>query len=59
VVLDGGGVVVRYGLFYGPGTYFDGERPPPPRIQIDAAARRTIPALSMSSTVLTIVDDAD
>jgi hypothetical protein len=50
-------VVVRYGLFYGPGTYFDGERPPPPRIQIDAAARRTIPALSMSSTVLTIVDD--
>jgi hypothetical protein len=43
--------------FYGPGTYVDGERPPPPRIQIDAAARRTIPALSMSSTVLTIVDD--
>lgn len=31
-VLDAGGVVIRYGQFYGPGTYFESEVPPaPPR----------------------------
>ena len=39
-VLDAGGVVVRYGQLYGPGTYFETETPPPPRIQIDDAATR-------------------
>lgn len=39
-VLACGGVVVRYGRFYGPGTYH-AEPPEPPRIQIDDAARRT------------------
>ena len=44
-VLDSNGVVIRYGQFYGPGTYFDGTEPPPLRIQIDEAAARTVTAL--------------
>ncbi len=56
-VLDAGGVVVRYGQFYGPGTYFEAEVPPPPRVQIDDAARRTLPALTASSGVLVVAED--
>jgi nucleoside-diphosphate-sugar epimerase len=56
-VLRADGVVVRYGQLYGPGTYFEGKRPPAPRVQVDAAARRTLPALDAASGVLTIVDD--
>jgi hypothetical protein len=29
-VLGSGGLVVRYGRFFGPGTYFETELPPPP-----------------------------
>src|SRR5262245_12977730 len=32
-VLLAGGVVLRYGRFYGRGTYYETEPPPPPRIQ--------------------------
>lgn len=46
LVLDAGGVIVRYWVFYGPGTYSgDGPPPPPPRIHVDDAARRTVDAL--------------
>ena len=56
-VLDFGGVVVRYGQLYGPGTYFEREPPPEPRIQVEEAARRTLPALEAPpGTVLTIVE---
>ena len=55
-VLGANGVVVRYGQFYGPGTYFEDEPAPPPRIQIDEAARRTLPALEAPAGILTIVD---
>ena len=58
-VLDFGGVVVRYGQFYGPGTYWEDETPPDPRIQIDDAARRTLPALEAEpGSVLEVVDSA-
>lgn len=59
LVLDAGGVVLRYGLFYGPGTYSDGGHlPPPPRIQVDEAARRTIDHLDAPrGTILTLVDE--
>ena len=57
VVLDAAGVVVRYGQLYGPGTFHPDEPPPPPRIAVDAAARRTLPALTMPSGVLTITED--
>ncbi|HZT53718.1 MAG TPA: NAD-dependent epimerase/dehydratase family protein [Gaiellaceae bacterium] len=45
MVLGAGGVVLRYGVFYGPGTY--NETPPEgvPRIHVDVAARRTVELL--------------
>jgi nucleoside-diphosphate-sugar epimerase len=55
-VLAANGVVVRYGQFYGPGTYYEDEPAPAPRIQIDEAARRTLPALDAPAGILTIVD---
>jgi hypothetical protein len=37
-VLQAGGVVIRYGQFYGPGTYYETDPPPPPRVHVDDAA---------------------
>jgi len=56
-VLAAGGVVLRYGRFYGPGTYHDGSLPPPPRIHVEEAARRTVAALDALSGVLVVTDD--
>jgi len=56
-VLDAGGVVIRYGQLYGPGTYYEAELPSPPRVQVDDAARRTLPALDHPSGVLIVTDD--
>jgi nucleoside-diphosphate-sugar epimerase len=59
LVLDAGGVVVRYGIFYGPGTYSGPHRiPPHPRIHVDEAARRTLPLLEAASGVVVIAEDA-
>ncbi|HEX7084126.1 MAG TPA: NAD(P)H-binding protein [Gaiellaceae bacterium] len=57
-VLAAGGVAIRYGRFYGPGTYHEQEPPPPPRIHVDEAARRTLPALEAPSGILLAVEDA-
>ena len=51
-----GGVVLRYGQFYGAGTYHP-TPPEPPRVAIDVAAAQTVAALSAPSGVVTIVDD--
>jgi nucleoside-diphosphate-sugar epimerase len=56
MVLDAGGVVLRYGKFYGPGSYFDDEPPSHPRIQIDEAARRTVPALDARAGTIEIAE---
>lgn len=56
-VLGAGGVVLRYGRFYGPGTYHDGVLPPPPRIHVGDAARRTVAALAAPSGVILVVDE--
>jgi nucleoside-diphosphate-sugar epimerase len=56
-VLDAGGVVLRYGQFYGPGTYFEEEEPPPPRIHVDEAARRTVPALDAPPGLILITEN--
>jgi len=53
---EGVGVVLRYGQFYGPGTYYEAEPPDPPRIQIDAAACRTAQLLNAERGVVEIVE---
>lgn len=55
-VLAADGVVLRYGFFYGPGTYFENELPAAPRVHIDTAAARTIAAIGAPSGILTVVD---
>jgi nucleoside-diphosphate-sugar epimerase len=56
-VLAANGVVLRYGFFHGPGTYWENELPPAPRVQIDLAAARTLEALDAPSGIQTVVDD--
>ncbi len=51
-----GGVVLRYGQFYGDGTYHP-TPPEPPRVAIGVAAAKTVAALSAPSGVVLIVDD--
>jgi nucleoside-diphosphate-sugar epimerase len=55
-VLNVGGVVIRYGQLYGSGTYYETEKPSPPRIQIDEAARRTVPILAAPSGIVEVVE---
>jgi len=58
-VLDAGGVVVRYGWLYGPGTYYPDEPPPPPRIHVDDAAQRTMALLDAPSGIVTLTKEDD
>ncbi len=53
---EGTGVVLRYGQFYGPGTYYEDAPPDPPRIEIAAAACRTASLLDDSGGIIEIVD---
>jgi nucleoside-diphosphate-sugar epimerase len=53
---EGTGVVLRYGQFYGPGTYYESEPPDPPRIEIGAAACATVTALEAESGIVEIVE---
>ena len=55
-VLAVNGVVLRYGLLYGPGTYYEEALPAPPRVHIDTAAARTLDALDAPPGILTVVD---
>jgi nucleoside-diphosphate-sugar epimerase len=55
-VLSAGGVVLRYGRFYGPGTFGGDEAPPHPRIHVDEAARRTVAAMALRAATVTIVE---
>ncbi len=55
-VLAVNGVVLRYGFFYGPGTYFEQSPPDGPRVHIDTAAARTVKAIDAPPGILTIVD---
>ncbi len=57
-VLDADGIVIRYGQFFGPGTYYQGVPPGPPRIRVDEAARRTVMLLQAPSGIVDIVDDS-
>ena len=52
-----GGVVLRYGQWYGPGTYHEGPPPQPRAIEIDAAARATLDALTLAAGTYVVTDD--
>jgi nucleoside-diphosphate-sugar epimerase len=56
-VLEADGVVIRYAQLYGPGTYYEADPPPPPRVHVDDAARQTVPALDVPLGVTLVVDD--
>ena len=56
-VISAGGTVLRYGLFYGPGTFYEYDPPPPPRIHVDDAARRTMPYLAGPRGIFNITEE--
>ncbi|WP_319945734.1 NAD-dependent epimerase/dehydratase family protein [Nocardia macrotermitis] len=58
-VLGLGGVVLRYGQFYGAGTYYpEGAKlPDPPRIHVDEAAARTVLGLDLGSGIYALTED--
>jgi uncharacterized protein YbjT (DUF2867 family) len=56
-VLAAHGVILRYGYWYGEGTWYETTLPPEPRIHIDEAARRTVEALDAPpGSVLDVVE---
>jgi uncharacterized protein YbjT (DUF2867 family) len=58
-VLAEGGVVLRYGQFYGPGTYNERQPPEPPeepQVHIDRAAEQTVEALRQPTGIVVIID---
>lgn len=57
LVLKANGIVLRYGQLYGPDTFYETDQPDPPRIHVDEAARRTVPALDTAQgQVVAIVE---
>lgn len=56
LVLEIGGIVVRYGRLYGPGTYYKQTPPAEPRIHVDEAARTTVPLLDAPPGIVTLVE---
>lgn len=56
-VIAAGGTVLRYGQFYGPGTFYETAPPSSPRIHVDEAARRTMSFLAGPSGTFTITDE--
>lgn len=58
MVLDAGGLVLRYGWLYGPGTYSaTSRRVPSPRIHVDEAARRTVELLDAPGPSVVVVSE--
>lgn len=58
-VIAVGGTVLRYGQFYGPGTFYEADPPQPPRVHVDDAARRTMPFLTRRPGVFTITEEVE
>jgi uncharacterized protein YbjT (DUF2867 family) len=56
-VLEAGGVVIRYGQLYGPGTFYEQKPPDPPRVHVDAAARATAQLLDAPPGVIVLAED--
>lgn len=57
LILQAHGVVIRYGQLYGPGTFYEHEAPPQPRIHVDDAARATIGLLDADTGIIPVVED--
>jgi nucleoside-diphosphate-sugar epimerase len=57
-VLGVDGVVLRYGLFYGPGTWYADAPDGDAVVHIDEAARRTVDLLTAPSGIVDVVDPA-
>ncbi len=57
LVLDIGGVVLEYGVFYGPGTYGGETVPDHPRIRVEEAARRTVELLDAPPGVIVVAEE--
>ncbi|GAA2056388.1 SDR family oxidoreductase [Leifsonia soli] len=55
-VLEFGGVVLRYGQLYGPGTFYESDLPARPRVSVQRAAERTAELLEHASGVVVITD---
>jgi hypothetical protein len=56
VVLAANGAVLRYGQFYGPGTYYEGQPPVDPKVHIDMAAEATMGFLAGPPGVFEIIE---
>ena len=52
------GVVLRYGYFYGPDTWYD-VPPKPPSVHIDAASQAAVLAVSKGHGIYNIAEDCD
>lgn len=52
-----GAVVLRYGQWYGPGTYHPDRPPDPPRVEIRTAAAATVASLGLPSGTYVVTDD--
>lgn len=60
MVLDAGGVIIRYGQLYGPETFYPDPDalPPPPRVHVDEAARATVGLLNAEPGIVEVVEPA-
>lgn len=56
-VLEYGGTILRYGQLYGPGTYYEREKPEHPRIHIDRAAHLTVEHLYTRNETVIIAEE--
>ncbi len=55
-VLEFGGVVLRYGRLYGPGTFYENALPHEPRVSVQRAAERTAELLEHPTGAILITD---
>ena len=56
-VLDYGGTVLRYGQFYGPGTFNEHGKPSHPRVHVDMAAKQTIKYFDSKGQIIDVTEE--
>ncbi|WP_394295364.1 NAD(P)H-binding protein [Thermoplasma acidophilum] len=57
MVWEYGGIVIRYGRLYGPGTYYQNDLPAKPRIHVDRAAILTAESILSEEKIIVIADE--